>query len=111
MVSTNFRTSVGLKLTLPDAEKIEKLPGNRGVVVIWIDRTGRMTIDDVFISVDDISKIVYKKVVDPLNPLKVVSLKIDKDVEMGKVTAIQEELRIVGGGALNVNYAARKTAD
>lgn len=111
MVSTVFKESTGLKLILPDAKKIEKLPGKRSVTVLWADRAGRITIDDAFLSLDDISNVVYKKAVDPLNPLKVVSLKIDKDMEMGKVQAIQEELRTVGGGALNVNYSSRSASD
>jgi len=111
MVSTVFKESAGLKLILPDAKKIEKLPGKRSVTVIWADRAGRITIDDVFITVNDIHKIVYNKAIDPLNPLKIVSLKIDKDVEMARVSAIQEELRTVGGGALNVNYSARTGSD
>jgi len=111
MVSTVFKESAGLKVVLPDAKKIEKLPGKRSVTVIWADRAGRITIDDVFITVDDISNIIYKKAVDPLNPLKIVSMRIDREVEMGKVSAIQEELRTVGGGALNVNYSARTASD
>ena len=111
IVSSVFKESAGLKLILPDAKKIEKLPGKRSVTVLWADRAGRITIDDNFLSLDDISNVIYKKAVDPLNPLKVVSLKIDKDMEMGKVQAIQEELRTVGGGALNVNYSSRSASD
>ena len=111
IVSSVFKESAGLKLILPDAKKIEKLPGKRSVTVLWADRAGRITIDDNFLSLDDISNVIYKKAVDPLNPLKVVSLKIDKDMEMGKVQAIQEELRTVGGGALNVNYSSRTAPD
>ena len=111
MVSTVFKESEGLSLILPDAKKIEKLPGKRNVAVIWADRAGHITIDDKFLNVDDIGNIIYQKATDPLHPLKVISLRIDRDVEMSRVTAIQEELRSVGGAALNVNYSTRTAAD
>ncbi|MBN1999726.1 biopolymer transporter ExbD [candidate division KSB1 bacterium] len=111
MVSTVFKESTGLKVTLPDARKIEKLPGKRNVAVVWADRAGRISIDDIILNVEDINNIIYQKAVDPLNPLKVVSLRIDKEVEMGTVTAIQEELRTVGGAALQVNYSTKTAAD
>jgi hypothetical protein len=41
----------------------------------------------------------------------VVSLKIDRNVEMKAVYAIQEELRIVDGAALNVNYSSKTAVD
>ncbi|MBN1542453.1 biopolymer transporter ExbD [candidate division KSB1 bacterium] len=111
MVSTVFKESSGLPLILPDARKIEKLPGKRNVAVIWADRSGNVSIDDRLVEVTNIRHIIYPKVADPLQPLKLVSLKIDQQVEMERVTAIQEELRSVGGAALNVNYSTRTAAD
>ena len=111
MVSTVFKESEGLHVILPDAKKIEKLPGKRNVAVIWADRAGRITIDDNFLNVTDINNVIYEKAADPLRPLKLISLRIDRDVEMGKVSAIQEELRTVGGAALNVNYSTRTAVD
>ena len=111
MVSTVFKESEGLPLILPDAKKIEKLPGKRNVAVIWADKAGHITIDDNFLNVGDIGSVVYTKATDPLQPLKVISLRIDRDVEMSRVAAIQEELRGVGGAALNVNYSTRTAAD
>jgi len=43
-----------------------------------------------------------------MHPLKVVSLKIDKDTEMGKVNDIHEQLR--EADALNINYSAKPTS-
>ena len=112
MVCTVFKESQGLKVVLPDAKKIEKLPGKRGVAVIWADRAGNITIDDKFLNPNDIRNIVYNKVIDPVSPLKVVSLRIDNQVSMERVTAIHEELRALGeSAALNVNYSARTAAD
>ena len=111
MVSTVFKESEGLKITLPDAKKIEKLPSKRDVAVIWADRANHISIDDKFLDVKDIRGVIYQKIVDELNPMKLVSLRIDKDVEMGRVIDIQEELRIVRGAALNVNYSSRTAAE
>ena len=112
MVSTVFKESRGLTVSLPDAHEIEKLPGKRDVAYIWADRSGRVSIDDRIISdMSSVRNIMYQKCIHDTHPLKVVSLRIDKEVEMSLVTSIQEELRECGGAALNVNYSARTAAD
>ncbi|MBD3386831.1 biopolymer transporter ExbD [candidate division KSB1 bacterium] len=111
MVSTVFKESSGLPVVLPDARKIEKLQGKRNIAVIWADRSGNISIDDRLVEVNSIRNLVYNKVADPLHPMKLVSLRIDKEVKMGNVTDIQEELREVGGTALNINYSTRTAAD
>ncbi len=111
MVCTVIKSSNGLNVILPDAQKIEKLPGKRGVGVIWADRAGNLTIDDRFLNPNDISGVIYQKAIDLTSPLKIVSLKIDNQVAMERVTQIHEELRKVGEAALNVNYSAKTAAD
>ncbi|MBD3377066.1 biopolymer transporter ExbD [candidate division KSB1 bacterium] len=111
MVSTVFKESSGLPVVLPDAMKIEKLQGKRNVATIWADKAGNISIDDKLLDVNAISEIVYQKASDPLQPLKLVSLRIDQDVEMERVTGIHEELRDVGSAALNVNYSTRTAVD
>jgi len=111
MVSTVFKQAQGLQITLPDAKKIEKLPGKRDVAYIWVDRAGHISIDDRIVDMSSIRNIMYQKAIDELHPLKVVSLRIDRDTEMSIVTGIQEELRECGGAALNVNYSARTAVD
>lgn len=111
MVSTVFKESEGLNLVLPAAKKIEKLPGKRDVAVIWADRAGRVSIDDRIVQVDQLENIIRAKARDELHPMKLVSLKIDRQVEMAKVMSIQEELRDVGSTALNINYSAKTAAN
>jgi biopolymer transport protein ExbD len=111
MVTTVFKESEGLNIALPAAKKIEKLPGKRDVAVIWADRSGRVSINDRIIQVEQIENIIRGKARDELHPMKLVSLKIDYLVEMSKVSAIQEELRDVGSTALNVNYSAKTAAN
>jgi len=50
---------------------------------------------------------MYQKRIDLMHPLRVVSMKIDKNTKMGLVTDIHEELR--EADALNINYSAKST--
>jgi len=110
MVSTVFKEFRGIPVRLPDAKKIEKLPGKRNVIYVWADDRGRVSMDDKFVEVREIRNILYNKLADPLSQIRVVSLKIDKQAQMLTVSQIHEELREAGGAALNVNYST-KTAE
>ena len=111
MVSSVFKESEGLDVVLPSAKKIEKLPGKRDVATVWADRSGRVSIDDRFIDVAGIDPIIRAKARDELHPMKLVSLRIDREVDMGMVTGIHEQLRNVGSTALNVNYSTKTAVD
>ncbi len=104
MVSTVLRQYTGLKVSLPEASKIEKLPvTKRHVTTIWVDRFNNAVIDDVTVKkVTDLRTIVYNKLVN--DPQLIVSLRVDKEAEMGMINDIQQELR--KANALKVNYSA-----
>jgi biopolymer transport protein ExbD len=103
MVSTVLREFQGLKVDLPEATKIEKLPGKRHVTTIWVDRFNNAVIDDMTIKkMSDLRTIVYNKLVADLQ--LIVSLRVDKEADMGIVTDIQQELR--EAQALRINYSA-----
>ncbi|MEJ2538281.1 MAG: biopolymer transporter ExbD [Calditrichia bacterium] len=103
MVSTVLREFQGLKVDLPEAQKIQKLPGKRHVTTIWVDRFNNTVIDDVTVKkVTELRNLVYNKLVN--DPQLIVSLRVDKDADMGRVTDIQQELR--KANALRVNYSA-----
>jgi len=102
MVSTVFRQSSGIPLDLPEAKKIEKLEAKTNVVNIWADGKD-VSIDDKLVRVTDLRSIVYGKYV--ANPKLIISLKIDRSVEMHILTSIHSELR--EAGALKVNYCAK----
>lgn len=104
MVTTVFRQSAGLPIELPTAKKIQKLEAKKNVVSLWGSAQNEISIDDKLITrVGDIRKIMYNKVVE--NPLTIVSMKIDRNANMGLVTDIQQELR--EASALRVNYTAK----
>ena len=110
MVSTVFKEFRGIPVRLPAAKKIEKLPGKRNVVYLWADDRDRVSMDDKFIEIREISNIMYNKLNDPTKQIRVISMKIDGQAKMATVTKVHEELRETGGAALNVNYST-KTAN
>ena len=107
MVSTVFKEFRGIPVRLPSARQIEKLPGKRNVAYLWADDRNRVSMDDKFIDVKEISNMMYNKLTDPLRTFRVVSMKIDEQAKMGTITGIHEELREAGGAALNVNYSTK----
>ena len=103
MVSTVFRQFSGLPVDLPIAKKIEKLEAKKNVTNLWARSLNEISIDDKLVRVSDISKVMYQKRVE--NPRLIVSMKLDRTLNMGVVTDIQQELR--EADALKVNYCAK----
>lgn len=105
MVSAVFKEFRGVPMVLPSAKKIEKLRGKRDVGYLWIDRNDQVNIDDRYIELSEVTDIMYIKRADPTSPLRVVSLKIDREVKMGRVNDVQDELK--KADCLNINYATK----
>lgn len=91
MVSTHFRTEKGLKINLPRAEMTERILKRRNVAAIWIDATGRMTVQDNWVNPSTITALMSEKAIE--NPEIVVLLQADKDVKYGFVTDVLEALK------------------
>jgi len=104
MVATVFKQYSGLKVSLPDAVKIQKIAGSkRHVVTIWVDMNNQVVCDDINVKkMSDLRQIVYQKMVN--DPQIKIALKIDKDVDMSVVNDVHQELR--KASALNVYYFA-----
>ncbi len=104
MVATVIRQYSGLKVKLPEAEKIQKIPGSkRHVVTIWADKNDVVVCDDIRVKkITDLRNIVYQKLV--RDPQIQIALKIDKRDNMGFVNKIHQELR--KASALKVHYFA-----
>lgn len=105
MVSAVFKEYQGLQVKLPAVQQVEKLPGKRDVAYIWMDRDGRICIDDKIVALEEVQSIMSAKRSDPLHPLKVTSLKLDERLQMEQVYNLQEELR--KAEALSINYSAK----
>jgi len=104
MVATVFKQYAGLKVQLPDAEKIQKIPGSkRHVVTVWANTSEQVVCDDVRLKkLSDLRNVVYQKLL--ANPQIKIALKIDKADKMGFVSKIHEELR--KANALSIYYFA-----
>ena len=103
MVSTVMKQYTGLPVNLPAAHKIEKLPGKSNVLYIWIDKEGRISVNDKLVGIESVKNIVYNKLVE--NPRIIVSMKIDQDADMGVVNDVQQQLR--KANALRINYSTK----
>jgi biopolymer transport protein ExbD len=103
MVATTLReVDVYVQYKLPEAVAIEKIENKRLISYIWVGRDGRIQLNDVIVKLEEIQDIMYKKRVEL--PNVIVSLRIDKDSDMGVVTDIQQALR--KADARRINYSA-----
>jgi len=103
MVTTTLReVDVLVTYKLPEAKAIEKIENKRLVSYLWVGNDGRIQINDALVKLEEVRPIMYEKRVDL--PNVIVSLRIDKNSDMGIVTDIQQELR--KASCLRINYSA-----
>jgi biopolymer transport protein ExbD len=104
MVATVFKTFAGLKVQLPDAELVKKIPGSkRHVVTIWIDRNNQIVCDDYKVTrLPNLRSVLYEKRV--ANPQIIIAMKVDREADMGIVNDVQQEMR--KADCLRINYSA-----
>jgi len=104
MVATVIKQYSGLKVKLPDANKIQKIEGSkRHIATIWLDKNNTLICDDAKVGeTKNLRNIVYEKI--SADPQLIVDLKIDRLAEMAKVNDIHQELR--KASAIRVNYSA-----
>jgi len=108
MVATVFKQFSGLKVRLPDAVKIQKVPvSKRLVITIWIDTNDKVVCDDYNLKeLKNLRNVVYEKLIK--EPQSQIALKIDENANMGFVNKVHQELR--KANALKVHYFARPGA-
>jgi biopolymer transport protein ExbD len=103
MVTTTLReVEVLVNYSLPEAKAIEKIENKRLISYIWVGKDGRVQINDSLVKLDEIQNIMYAK--RQALPNVIVSLRVDKNTDMGFVTDIQQELR--KAYCLRINYSA-----
>jgi biopolymer transport protein ExbD len=104
MVATVFKQFSGLKVSLPDAELVKKIPGSkRHVVTIWIDKNKQVVCDDDQVDkINNLRGVLYEKRVK--DPQIIIAMKADKEAPMGTVSEVQVEMR--KANALRINYSA-----
>lgn len=102
MVTTTLReVDVLVRFRLPEAKAIEKIENKRLVSYIWVGQDGKIQVNDSITKLEDIQKIMYGKRVSL--PNVIVSLRVDKNSDMGVVTDIQQEIR--KASCLRINYS------
>jgi len=101
MVGTTFRAAQGLKVALPNAFSTERILKKRNAQSIWIDKTGKVSVNDNLVSIPGVTPVLSEKIVE--NPDLVVVLQADKDVPYGFVTDVLEALK--AARALKVTFA------
>lgn len=103
MVVTTLReVDVLVQFRLPEAKAIEKIENKRLISYIWVGRDGKIQLNDNIVALEQIQDLMYRKRVEL--PNVIVSLRIDKNSEMGIVTDIQQSLR--KADARRINYSA-----
>ena len=116
MVATVMREdTLKVKNTLPAADQVEKLNKKNPVAYVYIGKPSdnykkfgteaRIQLNDDFASVNDIAAFIAAERAskrEELVPFWTVSLKVDKNANMGIVGDVKQELRKVN--ALKINY-------
>mgnify|MGYP001044242459 CR=1 FL=1 len=103
MVTTIFRAETGLDVNLPKAEEGRKL-SDRGIVHVYVNSRGTISIDDQQLETQQVSMIMSKKM--QVDPSIIVSLRIDKDAKYDKVGDVFDQLS--EAKALRVSLATQK---
>ncbi|HXV14227.1 MAG TPA: biopolymer transporter ExbD [Candidatus Krumholzibacteria bacterium] len=98
MATTIFRLEQGLQIVLPSAETAEK-PRREHVARIWIDRTGRISIDDRLVTTADVEGIIKTVLMEA--PEAVIALNADEKAPYGVVADVIEELKDANAARLS----------
>ncbi|MCC6551092.1 MAG: biopolymer transporter ExbD [Ignavibacteriaceae bacterium] len=103
MVTTTLREQeVFVKYSLPEAKAVEKVENKRLISYLWVGNDKRIQLNDAIVKLEEVQSIMYGK--RQLLPNVIVSMRVDKNVDMGMVTDIQQELR--KAYCLRINYSA-----
>ena len=103
MVTTVLREYSGLPISLPKAERIEKLESKRHTAHIWVSKDGFISIEDKLFKSDAVRHVMYEKRAS--DPQLTVSLKADLAARMDVISSIHNELR--KADALRLNYSTK----
>jgi biopolymer transport protein ExbD len=117
MISTTIRENpVIVRVRPPSATEVQKMEKKSLVSYIYIGKPRnearfgtitRIQLNDAFQPVENIGEFISKEregMVESDRSRMIVSIKADKDVEMGVITDIKQELR--KADALKINYSA-----
>ncbi|MCK4653078.1 MAG: biopolymer transporter ExbD [Candidatus Cloacimonetes bacterium] len=102
MVSTVFVREKGIRVSMPKAASIEKIPRTHAAT-IYVNRSGTISIDDFIVSIPDVKWVMQKKLAEDFNLL--ACFRTDKDTSYGIMSDILNQLR--EANALRVYFEAK----
>ncbi len=91
MLTTVFRKELGLKVVLPTAVTTERILKSRDLANVYIDREGRISVDDNLVTPERV-KLAFKIKMSQ-NPAVIAQIKADKQAQYGPVWDVLEALR------------------
>ncbi len=91
MVTTVFKKDRGLRIELPTAATTERLVKQRGLSAVWVNRYGKITVDDNFVRPKQIVPIMRRKLSE--EPGLIVLIKADKNAKYGVIEDIMDALK------------------
>lgn len=102
MVSTVFVKERGLKVVMPKAKEIEKIPRSHAAT-IYVDRNGTISIDDMTVSIPDVNYYMQRKKSEDFN--LIACFRTDKDTQYGLMSDVLNQLR--NADVLRVSFEAK----
>jgi biopolymer transport protein ExbD len=103
MVTTVLKLEEGLPISLPKAEAAQDIP-RENVAHIWVDRTGKISINDMIVSPGAVEGIIAQRV--RANPGIIVAFYTDENAPYGVMADIMESLK--RASAVRVSFASKK---
>jgi biopolymer transport protein ExbD len=103
MVSTVLKLEEGLPISLPKAQAAQDIP-RENVVHVWVDRTGKISINDMIVTVGSVEGIVAQRI--RVNPGIIVAFYTDEGAPYGVMSDIMEQLK--RASAVRVSFASKK---
>jgi len=102
IVSTVFVKERGLRVNLPRAESIDKIPRIHAVTV-YVDRNGNISVDDFILDIPMVEGVMLRKLAEDFNTI--VCFRTDIDTEYGIMADIMNQMR--RANALRVSFEAK----
>ena len=102
IVSTVFVKERGLRVELPRAESIDKIPRIHAVTV-YVDRNGVISIDDFVVDIPVVEGVMRRKLAEDYNTI--VCFRTDIDTQFGVMADIMNQMR--RAETLRVSFEAK----
>lgn len=103
IVSTVFVKGKVVKVAMPRAESIDKIPRSHAAT-LYVDRVGNITVDDYSIQIPQVEIVMIKKLQQDFN--LITCFRTDRETSYGVMADIMNQLR--KANALRVSFEAKR---